>query len=83
MRFGSRFKKRQHSIGVSVSEMTPETRMARLRVTANSWNNRPISPPMNRSGMNTATSERLIETTVNPIWRAPLSAACIGDRPSR
>ena len=33
---GSRPKKREHSIGVSVRESTPETSMARLRVTANS-----------------------------------------------
>ena len=26
--------------------------------------------------MKTATSERLIEMTVKPIWRAPFSAAC-------
>ena len=61
--------------------MTPETRMARLTVTANSWNSRPISPPMNSSGMNTATSEVLIEITVKPICRAPLKAACIGASP--
>ena len=28
-------------------------------------------PPINRIGMNTATSERLIERTVKPISRAP------------
>ena len=50
-----------------------------LRVTANSWNKRPINPLMNSSGIKTATSEVLIETTVNPICRAPLKAACIGD----
>ncbi len=45
-------------------------------VTANSWNMRPINRPlMNRSGMNTATSEVLMETTVKPIWRAPFKAA--------
>ena len=36
---------------------------------------------MNSSGMNTATSEVLIEMTVKPIWRAPLNAACIGGSP--
>ncbi len=77
----SAFRKRAHSIGVSVSEMTPETRMAALSVTANSWKSRPMSPPMNSSGMKTATSERLMEMTVNPICRAPLQAASSGVQP--
>ncbi len=62
-------------MGVSVSEMTPETIIAELSVTANSWNRRPINPPMNSSGMKTATREVLIEITVKPICLAPLSAA--------
>ncbi len=37
---------------------------------------------MNRMGMNTATSEALIDSTVKPISRAPRSAAAVGDRPS-
>jgi hypothetical protein len=37
---------------------------------------------MNRIGMNTATSEVLIDRTVKPISRAPRSAAAIGDNPS-
>ena len=61
--------------------MTPDTRMARLTVTANSWNSRPIRPPMNSNGMNTATSDALMEITVKPICRAPLKAACIGESP--
>ena len=69
------------SIGVSVSDTTPDTRIAALSVTANSWNSRPISPPMKRSGMNTATSDRLMEITVNPICRAPFNAASIGESP--
>ena len=66
---------RAHIIGVVVNEMTNETRMAVERVTANSRNNRPTIPPMSRIGVKTATSERLIERTVNPTSRAPLSAA--------
>ena len=37
---------------------------------------------MNSSGMNTATSDRLIETTVKPIWREPTRAARSGGRPA-
>jgi hypothetical protein len=39
-------------------------------------------PPISRIGMNTAISDRLIETTVKPTSRAPLSAASIRDIPS-
>ena len=52
--------------------------MAALKVTANSRNSRPTIPPIIRMGMNTATSEVLIESTVNPISRAPRNAACTG-----
>ena len=55
--------------------------MARLTVTANSWNSRPTNPPMNSKGMNTAIKDRLIETTVKPICRAPRNAARIGASP--
>ena len=30
---------------------------------------------MNSSGMNTATKDSVMETTVKPIWRAPVTAA--------
>ena len=58
-----------------VSETTSETTMASERVTANSRKIRPSSPPISRMGRNTATSDRLIERTVNPTSRAPSSAA--------
>ena len=44
-------------------------------VTANSRNRRPTIPPINRIGMNTATSEVLIESTAKPISWEPRSAA--------
>src|SRR4029077_16632709 len=71
-----------HIIGVSVSETNAETPTATLRVIANSRNNRPTIPVMNKSGMNTATSETLNDTTVNPICFAPLSAASNGASPA-
>ena len=55
-----------HIIGVVVSEMTSEISTAAESVTANSRNSRPTCPCMKRSGMNTATSETLIESTVKP-----------------
>ena len=38
-------------------------------------------PGMNSTGMNTATSETVIEMTVKPISRVPSSAACMRDLP--
>ena len=68
--------KREHIIGVVVSETTSETRMAVESTTANSRNKRPTMPPISNIGMKTATSERLMESTVKPTSRAPRSAAC-------
>ena len=64
-----------HIIGVVVSEMTSEIITAIDSVMANSRNMRPTAPPMNSSGMNTATSDRLMVSTVKPTSRAPRSAA--------
>ena len=72
---------REHSIGASVSETSAETRIDAVTVRANSRNRRPMIPPMSRSGMKTATSDRLIERTVKPISRAPASAASNGVAP--
>jgi hypothetical protein len=40
-----------------------------------------MMPPISSSGMNTATSETLIDTTVKAISREPLSAASNGGVP--
>ncbi len=74
--------KRPDTIGVSVSETTAEIRMANVSVQPNSCRIRPTTPPVNSSGMNAATSDRLIETMVKPICRAPASAAAAGRNPS-
>ncbi|CFE02440.1 Uncharacterised protein [Bordetella pertussis] len=68
-------------MGVSVSDTTSETRMEADRVTANSRNSRPATPPISRMGMNTATSDRLIDSTVKPTSREPRSAARMGVAP--
>ena len=64
-----------------VSDTTNDTRMAVESVTANSRNSRPSMPPIKKIGMNTATNERVIDTTVNAISLAPRRAASIGDSP--
>ena len=56
--------------------------MAMVTVTANSWNTRPTTPPMSSTGMNTATSDRVIERIVKPISPLPFSAASNGVMPS-
>ena len=72
---------RAHIIGVVVSDTTSEIRIATDSVTANSRNSRPTMPPISRIGMNTATSDTLIDSTVKPTSRAPrerglAAAAC-------
>ena len=74
-------RKREHIIGVRVSATKAEATTATLTVTANSRNSRPMMPPMNSSGMNTAISEKVIETMVKPICPAPLIAAANGASP--
>ena len=72
---------RAHSIGVSVSETKPDSTIATAMVTANSRNTRPTMPPISSTGMNTAISEKVIDTMVKPISREPLSAASNGRMP--
>ena len=71
-----------HIIGVVVSEMTMETRMAVDSVTANSRNSRPTIPPISSSGMNTAISEMLMVRTVKPISLAPCKVAAKASIPA-
>ncbi|MNM97140.1 hypothetical protein D3C81_1096360 [compost metagenome] len=66
---------RAHNVGARVSDTTTDMRMVEVAVRANSLNRRPTTPPMNSNGINAATSEKLIETTVKPISPAPLIAA--------
>ncbi len=68
-------------MGVSVSDTAAEMAMATVSTIANSWNSLPSSPPMKVIGMNTATSEIEIDSTVKPICRAPRMAASIGPSP--
>ena len=69
----------EHIIGVVVRETTIETSIATDSVMPNSRNSRPTIPPISTIGMNTATSETLIDTTVKAISRAPRIAACSGE----
>ena len=55
--------------------------MATPMVTANSCSNRPTTPPMNNTGMNTAASESVIDTMVKAISFEPSKAASIGGLP--
>jgi hypothetical protein len=73
---------RAHIIGVVVREITSEIRMDTDKVTVNSRNSLPIRPPASMKGMNTATSDRLMDTTVKPTSRAPSRAACMRSMPA-
>ncbi|MGY3359019.1 hypothetical protein ACVWZK_005682 [Bradyrhizobium sp. GM0.4] len=75
------FSRREHIIGVSVSDTTAEVTTAIVRVSANSRNMRPTRPDMNNSGMNTAISDTVSEITVKPISLAPFSEASIALSP--
>ena len=66
---------------MSVSETKPEVMIATAMVTANSRNTRPTMPPISSTGMNTAISEKVIDTMVKPISRDPFSAASNGRMP--
>ena len=72
---------RAHIMGVVVSETTIDTKMADDNTTPNSRKNRPTMPPISNTGMNTAIRERLMDTTVKPISRAPKIEACRADLP--
>ena len=69
-------------MGVSVNDTKPDTRIAMPMTLANSWNTRPTTPPMKNTGMNTATSEIVIDMIVKVISREPLRAASIGSMPA-
>ncbi len=52
------------------------------RVMVNSRKMRPTMPPTSMNGMNTATSDRLMDSTVKPTSSAPRNAACMRLMPS-
>ena len=62
-------------VGARVRDTSTEIKMVEVAVRANSLNSRPTTPPMNNSGINAATSDRLIDTTVKLISLEPLIAA--------
>ena len=72
---------REHNIGVIVRLTNPDIRVATMIVTENSLNTRPVIPPINTSGINTAASERVILKMVNDISLADLNVASRGDSP--
>ena len=71
LRRPSRSSSSEHIMGVVVKEITSEINIATDKVTVNSRKISPTIPPANMNGMNTATSDRLMETTVKPTSRAP------------
>ena len=78
---GSCTRLRPHRAGVRVSETTAEITMVATRVTANSRISMVNMLSPNTIGPNTAISDSVIDTTVKPISRTPVSAACSGAMP--
>ena len=72
-------RKRAAMTGVSVSATNADTAIVIVTVMANSRNIRPTMPPMSRSGMKTATSDRLIDTIVKPISPGALDRGLVAD----
>ena len=64
-----------HSIGTKVSETIAEMMIVAASVIANSWNRRPTTSPMKRSGIRTAISDTVSEMMVKPICAEPFIAA--------
>ncbi len=62
-------------VGERVRATNADTAMVMVMVMANSRNSRPMMPPISSSGMNTATSETLMDMMVKPISPAPLRVA--------
>ncbi len=77
-----RRKKREASIGVSVSAAKAEIRMAPARVTPNSRKSAPTTPLWKMMGRNTATSAAVVAMTARKISFVPSMAACRGAIPS-
>ena len=73
---------RAHSIGTTVSDTTAEITIVTASVTANSLKSRPITPPMNSSGISTAINDTVSDRIVKPICPAPSSAASSGFLPA-
>ena len=65
------FSNREQSTGDRVSATKLENPTAAAMVRANSVNRRPILPPKNISGTNTAISTRVVAMMAKPTWRAP------------
>ena len=59
------------SIGSSVNETNSDTSTANATVTPNWKKIRPIMPPMNATGMNTATTASVVDSTASPISSVP------------
>ncbi len=73
--------KRELSIGVSVKDTSSETAMAKDAVNPKDDMKRPVMPPMNPMGRNTASSESVVAMTASPISLVPSMAACMGGMP--
>jgi len=76
-RRSSRAQSAGESVRALKAEMTTETAI----VTENCWNSRPVMPPVNDTGMNTASSTTVVATIGEATLRMASSAASRGFMP--
>ncbi|MCY0991648.1 hypothetical protein OV203_31185 [Nannocystis sp. ILAH1] len=75
------FSRREHSIGVSVSDTNSDTPIENAVVMPNERQNRPMRPSMNAVGRKMTISDRVVANTARVISRVPSIAACTGGSP--
>jgi len=68
-------------MGLRLNATSPEKATAAATEMPNSRNSRPVLPPRNDSGTNTAISTSVVDMTAKPICRAPCTAARSGGSP--
>ena len=67
--------KREHNMGVRVKDTSIETTTAPAQVNPKALMKRPAIPPMNPTGMKTASRDTVVASTASPISLVPRSAA--------
>ena len=70
-------RKREQSIGVSVSDTNSDTSTPTVTTTANDWKNRARMPSRNSTEPKIDTSVRLAAMTANPTCSVPSIAAVL------
>ena len=76
------FRMREQSMGVSVRAVSVEAKTVTVTVSPNSKKNRPISPPVKATGINTAARERVLAMAGKATSVVPVRAAGFDSTPA-